>query len=255
MAETFSLAPERIAVVPNGTPRSSHFHAPDSRRIQEKMTNHPARLRLCYPALGHPHKNHEILPETFRILRDTYGIDDVAIFVTVEPADSFNARNFLLAVDALGLNRQIVNLGRLDQPEVATVYRYSHGLLMPTLLESFSLTYLDAMQFGVPILTSDYYFAREVCADAAWYFDPLDPNAIASVIARFSRRSGTVSDLRGRVDATPRQDRISWNDVTDRYVAVLRQACGQLEGPHDVRRRNLDQPADRDACNMSGLGL
>lgn len=226
MAEAFALASPRVVVVPNAATPDSRLDLPDDPRVRERMMRHPARLRLCYPALGHAHKNHEVLPEVLRVLRLKFGIDDVAIFVTVEPGDSSNAQRFLSAVDALGLSHQIVNLGHLDQSAVPTVYRYSHGLLMPTLLESFSLSYLEAMRCGMPILTSNYDFAREVCADAALYFDPLDPSAIASVIARLASQPETVRHLQSRARERARLHCLTWSDVTRQYVEVLHAACG-----------------------------
>lgn len=226
MAMTCSLAPERITVVPNADPLDSYFETPDVPRIRETITRHPATLRLCYPALGYPNKNHEVLPETVRVLRDRFEIDDIAIFVTVEPTDSINARRFLSTVSSLGLGHQIINLGRLAQSEVPTVFRYCHGLLMPTLLEVLSLSYLEAMRFGVPILTSDYDFAREVCGDAALYFDPLDPSSIASAIVRFARQPETAMTLRERAARRISQNSVSWDDVTRRYLEVLRDTRG-----------------------------
>jgi glycosyltransferase involved in cell wall biosynthesis len=56
--------------------------------------------------------------------------------------------------------------------------------LLPTLLESFSGSYLEAMHFGTPILTSDRDFAREVCGEAALYFDPDSPSSIRDAILK-----------------------------------------------------------------------
>ena len=225
LAESCSLAPERISVVPNADPPDAYFETPDVPRLREVMTSHPAALRLCYPALAYANKNHEALPRAVQILRDTFAIDDIAIFVTVEPTDSINAKRFLSAVESLGLGNQIINLGRLKQSEVPTVLRHCHGLLMPTLLEVLSLSYLEAMRFGVPILTSDYDFAREVCGDAALYFDPLDPVSIASAVARLACEPELAGVLRDRAARRISQCAVSWSDVTRRYVAILREAC------------------------------
>jgi len=44
----------------------------------------------------------------------------------------------------------------------------------------------------VPLLVSDRPFAREVCSDAALYFDPLDAESIAAQV----RRAMSNADLR-----------------------------------------------------------
>ena len=66
---------------------------------------------------------------------------------------------------------------------VPILYKQVDGMIMPTLLESFSATYIDSMALGVPIFTSDRDFARDVCGDAAWYFDPLNAESIFEVIS------------------------------------------------------------------------
>ena len=58
--------------------------------------------------------------------------------------------------------------------DVPSLYRQCDGLLMPTLLESFSGTYVEAMFHNIPIFTSNFDFARDVCKDGAMYFDPFD---------------------------------------------------------------------------------
>ena len=41
---------------------------------------------------------------------------------------------------------------------------------------------MKAMKMNKPIITSDRTFARTICANAAIYFDPLDPVSIADGI-------------------------------------------------------------------------
>ena len=61
---------------------------------------------------------------------------------------------------------------------VPALYTQCDGLLMPTLLESFSGTYVEAMYHGIPIFTSDFDFAKVVCGNAAKYFNPFDVSDI-----------------------------------------------------------------------------
>jgi hypothetical protein len=47
--------------------------------------------------------------------------------------------------------------------DVPKWYKATQALLLPTLLESFSGTYIEAMHFERPIFTSNLDFAKEVC--------------------------------------------------------------------------------------------
>ena len=55
-------------------------------------------------------------------------------------------------------------------------------MFLPTLLETFSASYPEAMKMERPILTSNLDFAIDICGDAALYFNPLDSYDIANKI-------------------------------------------------------------------------
>ena len=64
------------------------------------------------------------------------------------------------------------------------MYRTCDICFLPTLLETFSANYPEAMAIGLPIVTTDLGFAHDVCDDAALYFHPRDPRAAAAAIFR-----------------------------------------------------------------------
>ena len=84
----------------------------------------------------------------------------------------------------MGLKDIIINLGQVPINQMSGIYNRIDALLMPTLLESFSIVYLEAMYHRVPILTSNMWFARSICGNAAQYFDPLDENDIYNSIEK-----------------------------------------------------------------------
>jgi glycosyltransferase involved in cell wall biosynthesis len=79
---------------------------------------------------------------------------------------------------------------------LANYYRHSSALILPTLLESFTATYLEAMQFDCPVLTSDLDFAREVCGEAAIYFDPWNVDDMCNAILRLRDDPALQRNLR-----------------------------------------------------------
>jgi glycosyltransferase involved in cell wall biosynthesis len=58
-------------------------------------------------------------------------------------------------------------------------------MLLPSVLESFSANYPEAMISGVPIITTDLPFAQEIFGRAALYFKPLNSADAAEKILRF----------------------------------------------------------------------
>ena len=95
---------------------------------------------------------------------------------------------------------------------------------MPSLLESFSGTYVEAMYYRIPIFTSGLDFAREVCGEGATYFDPHDPDDILEKIERVFREP---TRLKALVDAGEKVLRLfpDWPKVFALYQNII---CDEL---------------------------
>lgn len=133
---------------------------------------------LCLSAY-YSHKNIEVfIPLAQRIKASGLKIK---IITTIDPAQNKAAEAFLADIRSNHLGDIITNIGSVAMSHVPSLYRQTHALLLPTLLESFSGTYVEAMFHRKPILTSDLPFARGVCGDGAFYFDPFD---VESIFAR-----------------------------------------------------------------------
>jgi len=127
-----------------------------------------------------PHKNLEVLIDLFKLYPDD--LKDVRCIISIEENQHKNSKKLLNNIRKYNLQDKIINVGKLGQEGLAEFFLNCDALLFPTLLESFSGTYLEAMYFNLPILTSDLDFARYVCDDAALYFDPWDPADILKKI-------------------------------------------------------------------------
>jgi glycosyltransferase involved in cell wall biosynthesis len=167
------------------------------------------------------HKNLERVVEAFDRHREA--LREVTCVLTIAPDQHPRAAELLRTIKARGLEDRIVNLGPLRQDELAATYLACDVLLHPTLLESFSSAYLEAMHFGRPILTSDLDFAHEVCGDAAEYFDPWRADAIKDALLalrdRPERRAELVERGRSRLEHALR----SWPEILRDALAVLEE--------------------------------
>src|SRR6185312_9511168 len=66
-------------------------------------------------------------------------------------------------------------LGRLSDNELAALLKNGLCLAFPSLMEGFGLPALEAMALGCPVVVSDRASLPEICADAALYAAPDDP--------------------------------------------------------------------------------
>lgn len=83
---------------------------------------------------------------------------------------------------ANSVSDRVVFTGRLSDEEIAGLYAGATALLFPSLYEGFGIPPLEAMLLGCPVLASDIAPTREVCGDAALFFDPLRPEDMVRAI-------------------------------------------------------------------------
>lgn len=180
-----------------------------------------AGFKLLCLSRYYSHKNIEsFLPLAERLRAE--GLR-VKIITTVSASDGPGAERFLTKIGDRGLGEWIVNLGTVPMEHVQSLYRQSDALILPTLLESFSGTYVEAMFHQRPILTSDLSFARAVCGAGAYYFNPNDTDEI------FAQIKEVIGDPDGRavkLAAASRllEDMLTWEQAYTAYTQAFDKA-------------------------------
>ncbi|NEW78105.1 MAG: glycosyltransferase family 4 protein [Gelidibacter sp.] len=143
-------------------------------KLPKKRKN---EFRLITISAFYSHKNIKIIN---KLVNELCKIKDFefTFFVTL-PQPIFD-KNFIKS-------NRIINLGPVKIEDCPSIYEQSDALFLPTLLEIFSASYLEAMKMEIPILTSDLSFAHDICGDAALYFNPLDVKNISNSIVNLAR--------------------------------------------------------------------
>jgi glycosyltransferase involved in cell wall biosynthesis len=121
---------------------------------------------LGYP---YPHKHFEIVPQVAKQL--SLKGQNFHIYITL-PSSAPRSMSIKKHANRLGVDTKITYLDKLSLEECRDYYTKSDILFMPTLLETFSATYLEAMAMKIPIVTSNLNFASDVCGDSAIYYEP-----------------------------------------------------------------------------------
>ena len=105
---------------------------------------------------------------------------------------------------------------------------------MPTLLETSSATYPEAMAMGLPIVTTDLDFARDVCGPAARYFTALSAVGAAEAIAPLIQDDdGTAATL-----VSSGTERLhTFPDATARHLAVVALVRNVITASRHTGRR------------------
>ena len=153
---------ERIAVVPPtwAPPRPPGAGSPAAEAVRE-------RPFVLYPAVTHPHKNHELLIAAHRLLRRRH--PDAELVLTGSPGRS-HARVAALA----GAEPGIVHLGRVPADRLHRLIGAAAAVAFPSRYEGFGLPVLEAMWAGTPVVAAAAAALPEVAGDAGALVDPDD---------------------------------------------------------------------------------
>jgi glycosyltransferase involved in cell wall biosynthesis len=172
------LPADRITVISNTCGERYHqqqgekpFPAPDQ------------PIQLLFFSAPYKHKNFDILPDVARELEKRMPNRPFKFVVTLSPGDRI-CKALVSKAERLGVSDRIENAGPIPVARGPDMYRASDICFLPTLLETFSANYPEAMAMGVPIVTTDLDFARDVCDDAALYFEPQNAVSAADTLVR-----------------------------------------------------------------------
>ena len=134
------------------------------------------RIKFLVPANFASHKNFSIFISLAKLVT-TNNIP----YIFVLTLDPNSARNFFDEITFKKFDC-FFNVGKQPIEFMPALYKQCDAILLPTLLESYGMPYIEAMYFQKNIFTSDLDFAHEICGNCAYYFDPFDANSILKTI-------------------------------------------------------------------------
>ena len=184
MRRRIGVSPDNVDIVENSC--AAVFNAADL--APSRSPDSGEVLRLVYVSAYYPHKNIEFIPAVAEALRRKAPDQGLEFIVTL-PDDEPGLQRLLADAAARGVSDCIRNAGRVSLRQIIELYRDAHLCYMPSLLETFSATYPEAMALGRPIVTNDLDFAHANCGNAAVFAAPNDADAHADAILGLLRSS------------------------------------------------------------------
>ena len=125
--------------------------------------------------------------------------------------------------------RQVIFTDFVDEEQLAWLYKNAKAYVFPSLSEGFGMPSLEAMQYDLPVVSSDATVLPEINGDAAHYFDPEDVDEMAKSIDE------VLSDdkLRQTLIENGRKQRnlYSWNKMAKKIHTSYMNA---LSDKHDA---------------------
>jgi glycosyltransferase involved in cell wall biosynthesis len=217
----FGIDPRKIAVIPIRSALPAAPATPDEVAAVRQKYGLPERF-LLFPAMGFPHKNHLRLFEALAVLRDQH--DLTLPLVSTGRAYESHAPALDAALARLRLADQVRLLGSIPSDDLVALFGAAWALIFPSLFEGIGMPVLEALQYGLPVISSNASCLPEVAGDAAIYFDPLRVDAIVEAVLTADRQPDLLE--RNKRAAPGVLARFSWPKAARTYVACYRAAAG-----------------------------
>ncbi len=117
------------------------------------------------------------------------------------------------------IKRRVHILGHVSQTELTNWYAHALALVYPSFYEGFGFPILEAMQMGVPVITSDLSSMKEIAQDAALTIDPANLNQIAQTLIDMNSDEKLRTTL--SKNGLARSKQFSWAKAAQETLNVL----------------------------------
>lgn len=213
--EKYTVSAEKIKVV-KGAARNIFTPISWQEKEEVKQTYSDGTEYFLFTGGIHPRKNLLNLLKAFSLFKK-WQHSNMKLLVVGRLAWSYD--DVLEKLKTYKYRNDVVLLGYQPDEQLARITAAAYALVYPSYFEGFGLPLLEAMQSGVPVITSNTSSMPEVGGNAALYADPTDPDAIAKHMLHIYRDESLRSRL---VEAGKEQAaRFSWDDAAEQLWQEL----------------------------------
>jgi glycosyltransferase involved in cell wall biosynthesis len=218
------IHPDRVKVIHLAAARDKFYpcHNPALiKQVRRKVGLPPgARYILGLSTLA-PHKNFERLIRCFGKVVEQEKLRDV--YLVLVGTKGYEAQKIIsLAGSQATLQNRVLFTGRLEDSDLAPLYSDALAFGYLSYYEGFGLPPLEAMQCGVPVITSNTSSLPEVVGDAGIMVSPEDDDAICQAILSIHNNSDLRGKLHGR--SLNRAKQFSWERCVEEVLTGYQEA-------------------------------
>ncbi len=177
--ENFDIREEKIKVIYNGLTKFNSLKFSEKDDKSFLLRYNIKKPYLLYVGNAYPNKNLELLVSSFLKISDKINIQ----LVLVGKQDYFYKRlRAYLKENKSNANDKIIFTDYVENKELAKFYKNAKAYIFPSIYEGFGFPPLEAMQFGIPVASSDSSCLPEILGNSALYFNPKSEQEIVEAI-------------------------------------------------------------------------
>ena len=136
---------------------------------------------FLYVGEKRPHKNLEGLIKAFAIFKEKYDSRNISLVLTGKKYSTYH--EYIATAENLGVKDSLIFTGFIPDKHLKAVYSEAETLLLISFYEGFGIPILEAMECGIPVITSNISSMPEVAGEAALL---VDPNNIQEIVEKMN---------------------------------------------------------------------
>jgi glycosyltransferase involved in cell wall biosynthesis len=176
---------------------------------------------LLYVGRALPHKNLERLIEAFRIVK----LQHPELMLVLAGKMDTNYRRVSALASQKRLAHSIWFTDFVNDAELRWLYENATAYVFPSLSEGFGLPGLEAMLYGLPVISSSATCLPEIYGDAAEYFNPKNYRSIAKAVLNVIEHPSRRKQLQhlGFIQV----NKYSWRRMAEQTLRVYSEALSE----------------------------
>ena len=214
----YPINPEKITVVYEGFKQLYSMMDKEEAFQTVSQKFGIAKPFLLYVGVWRRYKNLPMLAQAFDRIKEQ-GID-MQLVLAGEP-DKFYPE-IEHEVLSIKYKADVKAVGRVSDEDLKLLYNASTLFVLPSLMEGFGLTALEAAACGVPVACSDIPTLREVLGQGAEYFDPENLDNMAEVLQNVLTKKERLEELANL--SLSRSKHFSWKQAASETINVYGEA-------------------------------
>jgi glycosyltransferase involved in cell wall biosynthesis len=163
LVRAFGVNPDKVGVVRHGLETTFDGEATSEEALRRSLNLGDGPV-LVYPAMTHPHKNHEFLLQLMATGGGAWA--DPALRLVCAGSAGSHETAVRARVRELGLTDRVVMPGRVSYADRNGLLAMADAMVFPSEYEGFGAPVIEAMRFGTPVICSDRASLSEVAGAA-----------------------------------------------------------------------------------------
>ena len=145
-------------------------------KIEAKEKYTAGKEYFLYTGSIHPRKNLMNLLKAFSLFKKR---QQTGMKLVLAGRLAWKYESFTKSLETYKYRNDVVLTGYIEEQELSRLTGAAYAMVYPSLFEGFGVPVLEAMQCGVPVITSSDTSMQEIAKEAALYAAPGDINEIA----------------------------------------------------------------------------